>query len=148
MQFKKTIPYKLKRLVPMLGLAGATLFTACEKDEPIGPKHDVVLNFYYAYYDEIKANNVQKVLNEPSINNIYLNSKYIYGRTFDRSDMTEIPISRLRSFLEESINLAPDRVFGSGNLVFMPGAASKTDSLWFVNNGWTVNKPIPEQKQR
>ena len=25
MQFKKIVPYKIKRLIPMLGLAGATL---------------------------------------------------------------------------------------------------------------------------
>ena len=45
MQFQKVLPYKLKRLVPMLGLAGASLFmTSCEKEESI-PMRDVELKF-------------------------------------------------------------------------------------------------------
>lgn len=44
MQFKKYVPYKLKRALPILGLAGASMFAACDKQEkeiPV-PLHDTV----------------------------------------------------------------------------------------------------------
>ena len=33
MRFKNMVPYNMKKLIPMLGLAGATIFTACSKDD-------------------------------------------------------------------------------------------------------------------
>ena len=53
MQFKKIVPYKIRKLIPMLGLAGATLMMTpgCEK-EPI-VQHDTTYTWGPAYWDEI-----------------------------------------------------------------------------------------------
>lgn len=33
MQFKKIVPYRLKQMVPVLGLAGAGMLSSCEKSD-------------------------------------------------------------------------------------------------------------------
>ena len=53
MKLKQTLPYKLKRVVPILGLAGASLFTACEKPVEPDPRHDTVHTWNHSEYDRI-----------------------------------------------------------------------------------------------
>ena len=38
MKFKKIIPYKMKHVLPILGLAGASVISSCEKVAPTEPK--------------------------------------------------------------------------------------------------------------
>ncbi len=147
MQFKKILPYKLKRLVPMLGLAGASLFmTGCEKEEPIYSveldfSKDDYSNLIYEYLSNIGVSNAVKVYQEdPYIDVIYL------VPDGDWSNFKENDIANFRQKVLDRVFDYSSKVRGKGNLNFYPGAASKIpeDSLWYVSKGWTINK----QKQR
>ncbi len=45
MKFKKVLPYKLRRVLPILGFAGATLAGCSKDDEPAIQQHDTVYNW-------------------------------------------------------------------------------------------------------
>ena len=142
MKITQKIPYMLKRTVPSIMLLGATLLPGCKKEEQ---KHDVELNWCMRYYEEIRTENVQRYLDDPTVNNVYL--KLINGGYFPVSG--SINISNLHNSLSPIMELDPVRVRGRGNFVFIPGKCSEEDSLWFVAKGWTVNiqNQIPLQKQ-
>lgn len=140
--------YNLKRVLPILGIAGATLLPACRghqnEPEPVKndttkteiQKHDTTLYFAPFALDPIVPDNVKEVLNIPNIANIYMEP---IGEKFDRSGAKYIHSIRVNG-LEPNINMDPERVHGRGNFVFYPGEVYPEDSLWFVQHGWTVNQ--------
>lgn len=134
MRFTKTVPYKLRRLIPMLGLAGATLFTACSKDDE--PQHDVELKFFQGYAEEIEPDIIKQHADDPSVRTIYLS--LVNGGNYTNFQTEDI--SALRNGLNKRLQIAPHKTRGKGNFRFVPGYATKPDSLWFVQQGWTVNK--------
>ena len=147
MKFTKTIPYKLKRIIPMLGIAGASLFMGgCEKEKPL---RDVELHFNSAdvstiwYKDENGNGQMSQIAkeyaNDPTVGTIYLVPDGEWGT------YVAISISDMRqTFLEPMFNYSP-KFKGKGDFNFYPGAASKVpqDSLWFVSKGFTINKYRP-----
>lgn len=141
-KFQKTFPYSLKAIVPMTMLAGATMLgNGCKPIEPELPRTNKELVFTMADIKPISVDTVQKYLNMSHIDTIFLvprGSFYFDGR--DGPAM-------VRKALEPSINLSP-RVRGRGNMSFIPGqpTANPTDSLWFVQNGWTVNNAFQKSK--
>lgn len=57
-------------------------------------------------------------------------------------------ITYLRNnFLQPRLNVSP-KIRGKGDFDFEVGEASKVpeDSLWYVANGWTINKALQNQK--
>ena len=140
MRFTKTVPYKLKRLIPMLGLAGATLLpTACEKEDPM---HDVEITFYKD--DDVSFDILEKLAADPNVRNIYLippqNDRYeVFGPE-------HITASR-KYFWEPRFEISP-KLHGRGDIRYKPGVASQVpqDSLWFLSKGWTINKYLQNQK--
>ncbi len=146
MKFTKTVPYKLKRIIPMLGIAGASLFMGgCEKEKPL---RDVELHFnrddfstiVYQDRGEIFISELAKAYaNDPTVGTIYLIPDGEWGT------YVAISISDMRqTFLEPMFNYSP-KFKGKGDFNFYPGAASKIpqDSLWFVSKGFTINKYRP-----
>ncbi len=145
MQFKKILPYKLKRILPILGVAGVGVVSSCEK---VGPTEPDVPTTSIEYLLSSNGNNfeeylptllpfIQSFADQEYIDTIYLNADYGSWIFCTSSD-----IQRLRNqFLEPAINYSP-KVFGRGNFSFMPGEASKVpdDSTWFVKHGWTLNQ--------
>ena len=146
MNFNKTVKYNLKRVLPILGIAGATLLPACRghQNEPEPKKeiqkHDVSLYFYKAYYDEITPEKVSEKLADPTVANVYLE---ILNEDFTTVRGRYIESVR-QKLLEPTTNLDTTRVFGRGNFKFVPGVVGREDSLWLVSKGWTVN----QQNQR
>ena len=147
MQFKKTIPYKLKRIIPMLGIAGASLFMGgCEKEEPL---RDVELHFNRDdvstiwYKDENGNGQISQIAkeyaNDPTIGTIYLIPDGEWN-TYVASTIKDMR----QTLLEPMFNYSP-KFKGKGDLDFYPGAASEVpqDSLWFVSKGFTINKYRP-----
>ncbi len=147
MQFKKTIPYKLKRIIPMLGIAGASLFMGgCEKEEPL---RDVELHFnqedystilYMDIYNNRYISEMAKTYaDDPTVGTIYLIPD---GNWETYVSMT---INGLRkNILERVFDYSP-KFKGKGDFNFHPGAASEVpqDSLWLVSKGFTINKYRP-----
>ena len=148
MNFNKTVKYNLKRVLPILGIAGATLLPACRggqnepepKPTPVVQKHDTTLYFADMSYDNIAPENIQRYLADTNIINIYLEPN---PSNFDGA--TTEYITALRELIfTPALNTDPKRVHGRGNFVFYPGAALPADSLWIVQQGWTIN----QQNQR
>ena len=146
MKFTKKIPYALKCAVPTAMMAAATVFGGCQKEE--NPKHDVELKFGANYCYEISIENIKNKLADPTVNKIYLRT-LDDGSLWYNQGVGWVYPDDLREYLEQYVNMAPDRIFGRGNFVFEVGMCSREDSLWFVRRGWTVNRQnqIP-QKQR
>ena len=145
MKFNQTVKYNLKRVLPILGIAGATLLPACRggqnepepKPTPVVQKHDTTLYFADMSYDNIAPENIQRYLADTNIINIYLEPN---PSNFDGA--TTEYITALRELIfTPALNTDPKRVHGRGNFLFYPGVALPADSLWIVQQGWTINQP-------
>ena len=143
MKFNQTVKYNLKRVLPILGIAGATLLPACRehRNEPEPQKHSVDLKWFQGYYEEITPENIQKNLDDPTVDTIYL--ALVNGGDFTNLYKENVEFMRENS-LGPRIEMGKGRVRGKGNFVFYPGRVAPADSLWLVQQGWTVN----QQNQR
>ena len=143
MKFNQTVKYNLKRVLPILGIAGATLLPACceHRNEPEPQKHSVDLKWFQRYLEEITPENIQKNLDDPTVDTVYL--ALVNGGDFTNLYKENIEFMRENS-LGPRIEMGKGRVRGKGNFVFYPGVALPADSLWLVQQGWTVN----QQNQR
>lgn len=143
MNFKKIIPYKLKRLIPVLGMAGATMLSGCEKEENL---RDIELRFNKGdyssimYVDDNKQMYISDIAKEyaddETVGIIYLVPEGSWGNFIDQS-----VVGLRKNILERLFEYSP-KFRGKGDFDFFPGAASKVsaDSLWYVSKGWTINK--------
>ena len=129
-----------KRAVPALALAGMAL-TACEK-EPVEKApvyrapYEIELGFDAFNLDSIAIPFVQKFARDTACKHIYLTHRKpmsFYGCAADG-------ITDIRNNLNDRIQLAPNKISGRGDFRFTRGAASPADSIWFVQNGWTINQ--------
>ncbi len=147
MQFKKIFPYNIKKAVPMLALAGATLLPACKKIENekpyTGPKHDVELPFTVTTGDErLSIEILQQYINDPSVESIYM----VAEGDWDRA-LSENIAFFCDNFMRPRIKMSP-KLRGRGDFNFKLGEAAKvpSDSLWLTQQGWTINKKYQKQK--
>ena len=88
--------------------------------------------------DSIEIPIVQKFARDTACKHIYLKVK-------DNNNHTSFPtewISLLRNYLDERIQLAPEKISGRGDFWFGRGRTTPADSIWFVQHGWTVNQRI------
>jgi len=134
MRFTDKIKYNIKRGLPALAIAGAGLMAHGCSDEPAPTPHDVELKFRVAEYDEIDDNNVQKYAKDQSVRYIYLCVEGSF------TNFNQQGITGMRKYMEKTFNIAPNKIRGRGNWIFKPGLALKSDSLWYVQHGWTVNQ--------
>ena len=142
MKIYRTLKYKIKNLIPMAAIAGATL-TSCGggsnggKIEPETPAKEIELKFSDSNGEQVLSlETLKNYANDKTIKTIYLvpighwNSLVAHNITFMRN-----------SFLQPRLNVSP-KIKGKGNFDFVLGEASKVqqDSLWYVKQGWTINK--------
>ena len=154
MKLKKIVPYSIRKVIPMLGLAGASMFIGgCEKNEEIVPTRDVEITFSSVYCDDLfydengvryPSKKAQEYIKDPSIRTIYIVPEGSWGNMF-ADDITAIR----KVTLEKMLNYSP-KFRGKGDFNFVVGEASKVpaDSLWYVQNGWTINKRFTEQQKQ
>ena len=141
----------------LLALAGATIFTACDKEnEPVidpphngghdtttviqpEPHYNVELFFNIKNTDQIHLDTIKKHDANTRVDTIFMipDDENGFGGGFSGYPSSAIP--NVRSLLEMRINTS-SKVRGKGDLVFMRGAPLPEDSLWFVQQGWTVNQ--------
>lgn len=149
MQFKKTLPYNIKRkfrrAMLTTGLAGATL-VGCNKNN-IEPTRDVELEFWnepHSYsYDAISIKNIKKYAKDRSVRTIYL--KVRDGSDF--SDTGSNGIHVLRNYLQERMEISPKNN-GKGKLIFEQGYLPVDDSLWFRANNYDIQIVVRRTKSR
>lgn len=148
MKFKKIIPYKMKHVLPILGLAGASVVSSCEKVAPTEPKPvktevDILFDANNVHVlgrmqgdDFVVSDIIQYYVENPDIKAVYL---YTQG---DWSNWRESAISINRELVFQKVINYSSKMRGRGDFNFMLGEASKVpeDSLWYVQNGWTINK--------
>ena len=150
MKLNKVLPYKLARVLPILGIAGASLFAGCSKEDE--PPHDVEITFTSEDpWGVIQQNPdgtrqvsqlIKDYVAQPNVRTIYLVPEGGWGHI----SASGIPAIR-KNTLEHAINYSP-KVRGRGDFTFRPGRASMfpEDSLWYVQNGWTINKRFQNQR--
>ena len=145
---EKIIPYKLRTLIPALGLAGLATasLTSCEKEPET---RDVELFFHTGDYSTVlyqdRYGNREPSLmaktyaNDPTVGTIYLVPIGTWS-TYVASTITNMR----KVLLEPLFDYSP-KFKGKGDFDFYPGAPSEIpeDSLWIVSKGFTINKYRP-----
>ncbi|MBO4626027.1 MAG: hypothetical protein J5679_01985 [Alphaproteobacteria bacterium] len=164
MTFTKNMFYKIKRLIPMMGLAAlTTLPTACEdpeqetailsetkrgkpvdtdstatKTDSTAVKTDTLrsVDVYFSRENTPDFGVVEYHVQDSTIGKVYL----VPIGNWDDVQHDLIQIIRWL-YLEPGLNMSP-KVHGRGDFNFKLGEASKVydDSIWFTENGWTINK--------
>ena len=157
MKIKKIMPYNIRKILPMIGIAGASLMMGgCQKEEQ--PTHDVELTFSKSEVSNVvlihpddaplhisrEVSDIIKYLDtQPNIRTIYLipNDNW--------SDYPSVLVSSVRNkVLSYAIDYS-SKVRGKGDFNFKLGEASKVpeDSLWYVKHGWTINEYYNRQQR-
>ncbi|MCQ2153773.1 MAG: hypothetical protein MJY44_04295 [Bacteroidales bacterium] len=134
---KITIPYKFRRALALGAIAGGTL-VACNKgnttpNTPI-PTRDVELEFD-VYLNNLSIKDVKKHADMPDVRYIYMIPK---NPGFGQKKVNAI--HNMRDSLQLRFDVNPAKVRGKGTFELKRGEPSKNiaDSLWFVQNGWTI----------
>ncbi|MBD5397160.1 hypothetical protein HDR62_03345 [bacterium] len=115
------------------------LAVACEKEssEPVyRAPYEKELRFNHYDTDSIEMPIVQKFARDTACKHVYLTLTDNNSFTNQTTNM----ITNVRNYLDARIQLAPEKISGRGDFNFYPGTASIADSLWFVEQGWTVNQ--------
>ncbi len=141
MKFHKVIPYKIRRAISMAAIIGAPILpiaASCNEIEPEPtPTRDVEIKFNNENADKVLTFDVlRNYANDATIRTIYL----VPIEHWDGMVAGNITFMR-KNFLQPRLNISP-KIRGRGDFDFVLGEASKvpTDSLWFVQQGWTINK--------
>ncbi len=138
MKFKKTVPYKIRRALSMAAIIGAPILpiaASCHEIEP--EQHDVEIVFSGTNIDNILTfETLQNYANDKTIKTIYLVPTRHWNSRVARN-ITEMR----RKFFQPRMEISP-KIRGRGDFDFVLGEASKVpeDSLWYVHQGWTINK--------
>jgi len=110
--------------------------TGCGKVEM--EKHDVEIKFDDDTADKILTfETLQNYANDETVKTIYLVPTGHWGGCAAHN------ITYFRQNLQPRLNISP-KIRGRGDFDFKPGEASKVpaDSLWYVQQGWTINKNL------
>ena len=140
MNYKKIIPYKLRRALSMATIAGATLLpVACEKEEP---QHDTT--YVWGCYDWSKiwpADKVAASADSASVRNVFLEN--------DGVSLSGLDVSFIKISLEPVINaVTPEnryKVRGAGNLRHLY-ITDKNDRTWLSQFGFKIVEPRYKQR--
>ncbi|MDE7338084.1 MAG: hypothetical protein K2M92_02225 [Bacteroidales bacterium] len=139
---KNLLTIWVKRAVPALALAGVAGLTlpSCEK-EPVEKKpvyrapYEKELFFKQGKLDSVQEPVVKKYVDDTAC-------KHIYLTVMDDNDFTGYSresVESLHRFLQQRIELS-NNISGRGDFMFRTGLANESDSIWFVQNGWTINQ--------
>ncbi|MDE6250365.1 MAG: hypothetical protein K2M34_01890 [Alphaproteobacteria bacterium] len=138
----KIIPYKIRRALPILGIAAGSMFmSSCSNDEPT-PLHDEEIVFYED--TDVTFDILEKLAADPSIRNIYLIPPQ--NDRFGTFEPENVSASR-KFFWEPRFNIS-SKIKGRGDMRIKPGSAAQVpeDSLWYLSKGWTINQYLQKQK--
>ena len=147
MRIAKKYNMKLKTLIPVLGLAGASMFSACERNEPI-PQHDT---FYCLsssrWFTLQEQQNIIASADSAAVRYVILESD---GKTCNGSTVRVIALN-MKKLIKQIPAEKQQKVKGSGILREMT-IDSQEDSTYLANMGFKFVDAIPYaeyiQKQR
>ena len=135
------IPNRMKRIVTLIAVVpiAFVLLLSCKREnQDPEPTQDVEIKFDIGDFGEkLDKKYVQEYVQDKTIRYVYL------VPTDHWTGWTAGIISALRKAgLQPCVELNPQKVRGRGDFDIKLGEASKVpeDSLWYVQNGWTINK--------
>lgn len=138
---------KIRTLIPALVLAGASMFSACERDEPI-PQHDTIYTFGRGnWFDTEEKQNIIASADSATVRYVILESdgKTYYGGT------VRVSALNMKKLIKQIPAEKQQKVKGSGILRNMT-INSQEDSTYLANMGFKFVDAIPYaeyiQKQR
>jgi len=119
----------------VVAVAATTVLAACKKkDEPI-VQHDTTYEFNQDNaFDVCTSSKIKASADSAQVRYVYL----LTTGTWVNFGSKNIP-RMIDLWFKPAIEVSP-KVKGKGNFEFKPGIAAPADSLWFVQNGWTVNQ--------
>lgn len=151
MKIRKILPYKMTKLLPILGLAGATsVLPSCEKDEIIPTKEvEIKINPYSLdLVVEKDANGnprpspqIEYYVADPYVKTIYVSPCDLW-EFYKAEDIQNLR----KNTLEYLINYSP-KIRGKNDFIFAHFEIIKIpeDSLWFIQHGWTINQSFKQK---
>ena len=147
MRLTQKIPYKIKTLIPILGLAGASMFSACERNEPI-PQHDTIYTFGSGeWFDAEEEQNIIASADSATVRYVILENN---GKTYNGSTV-RVTAGNMKLLINKIPVEKQQKVKGSGILREMT-INSQEDSTYLANMGFKFVDAIPYaeyiQKQR
>ena len=148
MRLTKKVPYKLKALIPALGLAGASMFSACESNEPVIKQHDTIYTFGPGnWFDAQEEQNIIASADSATVRYVVLESN---GEAYHGSDSFIIR-ANIMMLLDNIPEKNLYKMKGSGILRDV-NIQSKEDSIYLTDFGFVfadaINYAKQEQKQR
>lgn len=164
MKFIKTLPYKLKRTLPILGIAGASLLAGCNKDdEPTPPGlHDTVYTWTVSDLSRISPPiDICMSADSANVNRVILQNTDGNAEAVSLTWLRELMEDRI---LSEVTLQNQHKVRGRGEIrgFRIDDRSRETyvkhveDSLWLVRFGFVFKDPlwlsdfavVSKQKQR
>lgn len=161
---KKTFSKQIT-LIFALGLAGASIFSACDRNEPVitdpdikNPKDSTEQTDTIKYRDVYiiysrTDNSIDSLITKDIYGNTSISPTllrydsmpdvryiYIYVRDYSFINIPAIEIQNTRKNLLEPIMTFSEKTRAKGTFYFKAGEPSKVpeDSLWIVQHGWKI----------
>ena len=154
MKFVEKMFYNIRHVIPTIGMAGLTIMpvACCKPDirEDINPEpeipvetidstklHDVEIMF--SSIDKgtmLSIDTLQKYIDDKTVRTIYL----VPTGHWDGLRSSNITAAR-KNFFQPRMEMS-EKLRGRGDFDFHLGSASMVpnDSLWYIQQGWTINK--------
>ena len=138
MRIAKKYNMKLKTLIPILGLAGASMFSACERNEPI-PQHDTIYTFGKGnWFDAEEEQNIVASADSATVRYVILENN---GKTYNGSTV-RVTAGNMKLLIKRIPAEKQQKVKGSGILREMT-INSQEDSTYLANMGFKFVDAIP-----
>lgn len=128
----------LKRYIPIVAIA-LCLFTSCKKAEESNPDPEPTLEIEITF--DINGKTITPEILHSKASDKTIRTIYLVP-TGHWNSVEALNIQYFRnSVLQPRLDISP-KIRGRGDFDFKLGEASKVpeDSLWFVQQGWTINK--------
>ena len=124
---------KISRSFKKLSLivAAAIVLAGCKKDEDPVVQHDTTYTFNK--HDVSNINPTDKI--KASADSIGV--RYIY--IVPTGHFINLDAKNIAYMITNNLKPAIAAAGGKGNFEFKPGAATVSDSIWLIKQGWTIN---------
>lgn len=149
MKFIKTLPYKLKRTLPILGIAGASLLAGCDKDdEPTPPGlHDTVYTWNVDDMSRIlPPTDICMSADSANVNRVILQNTDKSGQGYFIGELRDIFENQILEYVSPENQ---HKVRGRGEIsgyirdLAQDGyGRNLADSIWLVKFGFVLKNPV------